>query len=391
MGQLSRRLLWIASPSVGETSEVWVLRQVDHLTSFDAEFLVWNDVRPKTQSAAIVRHVMSEPRPARLSESGAKKWLSRFQRLPHLNFYGSSVREAKSIVRLGAERVPSLLLSHYGQTALRMLAVSNRLDIPHVAHFHGSDLSSSLANRWYRWSLRAQLDKFDAVVVVGSAQRDWLVRQGWCNPDKIHLIPCGAPLQDFVRTKPISFDPLRFLTVSRLTPQKGLDINIRAFAQIRAEYPLASLTIVGSGKDLARLQPLVSELGLTESVRFTGALSPSEVRAQLDDASVFLQHSLDSEGFGVSLTEAMAMELPVIVSDCGGLADQVKDGETGLLCPQRDVAAVAAAMRQLAANPHVAFQMGKAASESARRNYDTAGQVAKLQQVLLDIVARREG
>ena len=61
--------------------------------------------------------------------------------------------------------------------------------------------------------------------------------------------------------------------------------------------------------------------------RFAGVLPPAEVRRELEEATVFLQHSLDYqgwyEGFGVSLTEAMAMETPAIVSDCGGLVDQV--------------------------------------------------------------------
>ena len=80
------------------------------------------------------------------------------------------------------------------------------------------------------------------------------------------------------------------------------------------------------------------------------------------------------------------MEMPVIVSDCGGLVDQVSDGETGLVCPQGDVGAVADAMRKLAADPDLAHTLGQAARHSARGNFDTAGQVAKLQAVLLDQV-----
>jgi glycosyltransferase involved in cell wall biosynthesis len=293
--------------------------------------------------------------------------------------------EVAALQRLSSPRRPSVLLSHFGFTGLRMLAVSRRLGLPHAVHFHGVDLSGALRNRWYRWSLLAQLQHFDAMVVVGSQQRDWLLKHG-ADPARVHLIPCGAPVRNFTRTRLSRAGSAHFITVSRLVAQKGVDVALNAFARVANEVPAAHMTIVGDGPERVALENLVTQLGIGERVQFTGDLPPERVRAALEDASIFLQHSLDHEGFGVSLTEAMAMGLPAIVSACGGLLDQVTDGETGLVCPQRDVDALSAAMVRLVRDEALANRLGTAGRASAIANFDTDRQVARLEAVLIGLI-----
>ena len=385
----TRPLLWIVTPYIGEPSEIWIIRQILGMTAFDIEVLCWRDVREPGQLPDLPVHLLEDPLPSRRNEEGLAKWAGRLVRAPGRNFLAANRGETGQIAALAARRKPDVMLCHFGQTALRVRPVAARLGVPQVVHFHGVDLSSSLRNRWYRWSLMTVLPQFDQIVTVGSRQQSWLTDHAIAS-DRIARIPCGAPIGEFARQRPMPEGPPKYVTVSRLMPQKGVDINIRAFAEIAKEIPDARLTVIGDGRDRDKLPALAHNLGVADQVRFAGILPPSEVRRELEEATVFLQHSLDYkgwyEGFGVSLTEAMAMEMPVIVSDCGGLVDQVSDGETGLVCPQGDVGAVADAMRKLAADPDLAHTLGQAARHSARGNFDTAGQVAKLQAVLLDQV-----
>ncbi len=379
----TRPLLWIVTPYIGEPSEIWIIRQILGMTAFDIEVLCWRDVREPDQLPDLPVHLMEDPLPSRRGEEGLAKWAGRLVRAPGRNFLAANRGEVDQIAALAARRKPDVMLCHFGQTALRVRPVADRLGIPQVVHFHGVDLSTSLLNRWYRWSLMRALPRFDQLVTVGSQQKDWLTDQG-VDPDRVACIPCGAPLGEFARQRPMPEGPPRFITVSRLVAQKGIDINIRAFAKIAQDIPDARLTVIGDGRDRDRLSALAQDLGVADQVRFAGSLPPTEVRRELEEATVFLQHSLDHEGFGVSLTEAMAMEMPSIVSRCGGLVDQVTDGETGLVCEQRDVAAVAEAMRTLATDADLSRRIGQAARVSAQENFDTAGQTAKLQAVLLD-------
>jgi glycosyltransferase involved in cell wall biosynthesis len=300
----------------------------------------------------------------------------------------------RALLDLARTCPPDAILAHYGHAGLRMRPVAQALGVPLVVHFHGGDISSSLRNRWYRWSLLHELPHFDAMVVVGSHQRDWLLAQG-AAPERVHLIPCGVPVDEFQSAGQRQPGPARFLTVSRLVPQKGLDICLQALARIAPECPGATLTIVGDGPERERLDRMAVDLGLQDRVRFTGALRSAEVRQEMQAATVFLQHSLDwngqIEGFGVSVTEAAAMELPVIVSRSGGLVDQVVDSTTGFIVDQRDVAALAEAMRTFARDPDRAHSMGQAGRRHVGKNFDTLGQVAKLETVLCGLLPKSRG
>ncbi len=390
-GAGARPLLWIVTPYIGEPSEIWIIRQILGLTDFDIEVLCWNDVRGPGQLPDLTVHMMGPPHPSRRDEAGAAKWIGRLARAAGRNFLAGTRSETDQIAALAARRKPDVMLCHFGYTALRMRPVADRLNIPQAVHFHGVDLSASLRNRWYRWSVKATLPRIERVIAVGSRQEAWLKDHG-VDPARLARIPCGAPVGEFARQRPMPEGPPTFITVSRLSAQKGVDINIRAFAEIAADLPDARLVIVGDGPDRDKLPPLARELGVADRVRFTGSLPPDEVRRELEEATVFLQHSLDHqgwyEGFGVSLTEAMSMEMPSIVSACGGLMDQVTDGETGLVCPQGDVAAVADAMRALAGDQDLARRLGRAARQSALENFDTEKQVAKLNDLLLKAAGR---
>jgi len=168
---------------------------------------------------------------------------------------------------------------------------------------------------------------------------------------------------------------------------KGQHIALDAFAKIADTHPNARLVIVGGGPDSDFLKRKAADLGVENRVEFPGSCSAATVRKMLGESDVFLQHSLThrsgwGEGFGVSIAEASAMALPVIVSPCGGIVDQVIDGETGIIVPEHDREAMAAAMRKLAADPELRHRMGEAGRRRMRGHFDTKAQVRKLEDVL---------
>jgi glycosyltransferase involved in cell wall biosynthesis len=283
----------------------------------------------------------------------------------------------------------SAILCHFGQNALRVLPAAEAAGIPLVVHFHGLDISSSLNNRWYRWSLKRSLPKFAAIVCVGSQQKERLIGLGVA-ADRIHLIPCGVPVSRFpLSRRPPDPAGIRFICVSRLVEWKGVDFCIKAFARLGEKLPRSRLVIVGDGAERAKLETLAAKLGVAKAVEFTGSQSELQVRAHFESADIFLQHSLNHssgwfEGFGVSVAEASAMGLPVVVSACGGMLDQVVDGATGIIVPQRDDLAMSDAMLRLGVDPALRARMGDQGRERMVRHFDTELQVAKLEQVLMD-------
>lgn len=382
----ARPRLWIACHYLGIPSEVWILRQAERLRHFDYSLLYWED-RSRAWCETDRAKTIHVPFPVAIS-TRPKRWLRYMMLAPSLNFYGSAGAERCYLANLAREARPDVVLAHFGPMALRMLPVMTKLRVPVVAHFHGYDVSSLLSARWYRWSLRHNLGRFAAAVAVGSHQCQLLKDMGMPQ-DRLHLIPCGVPTDEFVPAADReSSRTVRFLTVSRLVDIKGIKESLYAFDRLLDSYPDAELHIVGDG-DLRRdIEKLASEPRLAGKVHVLGWVEPEVKRKLMQEADVFLQHSLTGsngwvEGFGVSVAEAASTGLPVVVTRAGGMVDQVVDGVTGFIVDQGDIRAMARVMLTLARDPHLRRRMGAAGRERMVGHFDTTRQVAKLEAVLL--------
>lgn len=138
-----------------------------------------------------------------------------------------------------------------------------------------------------------------------------------------------------------------FVAVSRLEPVKNLPLLLDAFALVAPEID-ARLLIVGSGSQEAALRARIGAPGLDGRAALVGHVASPRPYLRAADAFVLAS---DEEGFGQVLIEAMAEGLPVISTDAagGGVRFVLDEGRAGILVPRRDPAALAAAMRDLAA------------------------------------------
>ena len=225
------------------------------------------------------------------------------------------------------------------------------------------------------------------IVAVAEFQLQSLRRLG-LPANKGRVIPCGAPVEEFSR-HPLpqrSGNTIRFITVGRLDPEKGVLETVEAFARVNREYQDSELVVVGTGELRQPAAVLADELGIANRVRFTGQMTPEQIAEELASAHVFLQHSRShlgsSEGFGVTLTEAGASGLPLVVSRLGGMVDQVKDNVNGILFAPGDLAAQARAMLRLAGDEPLRLRLGEAARGLSMR-YDSVGQIRQLEDLLL--------
>ena len=126
--------------------------------------------------------------------------------------------------------------------------------------------------------------------------------------------------------------------VTALRRQKGVDVFLRAAPAVLARRPDARLAVVGNGPLRGELEALAGSLGVGDRVRFVDFEAPAaRALASLD---VFVLPSR-WEAFPISVLEAMACGVPQVATDVGGTAEAVAEGETGLLCPPEDPAALA--------------------------------------------------
>jgi colanic acid/amylovoran biosynthesis glycosyltransferase len=170
---------------------------------------------------------------------------------------------------------------------------------------------------------------------------------------------------------------IRFLSIGRLVEKKGHIYAIEALALVRAAGIDAKLGIIGEGPTRGELEAAIQRLDLGEHVRLLGRRSQEEIARLADTADIFVLASTsarsgDVEGQGLVLQEAQALGMPVIASNHNGFPEGLREGESGLLVPERDPPALAAAMVDLARHPERWAPMGTAGSQWVRRTFDQA-------------------
>lgn len=144
--------------------------------------------------------------------------------------------------------------------------------------------------------------------------------------------------------------------VARLNPIKDHFTLLEAFAQVSKDIPDASLLIVGNGELKDKLENKTRNLGLTKNVFFLG--ERRDIPELLNAMDIFVLSSLN-EGHNVSLLEAMATGLPVVVTNVGGNLELVLAGITGFLVPPKETAMLSEKIKMLIKDEYLRSQMGK--------------------------------
>lgn len=245
--------------------------------------------------------------------------------------------------------------------------VGGVLRTPYVLTSHGAD--AFLLERW-------PLEHFKRMAVRRSARfiavsREIHTKYGSLAPQS-DVQPVGVDFSLWMQlTGSRAPERDQIVFVGRLVPKKGVDIAIRALA----ELPVAALRIIGDGPLRADLEALVSELDLGQRVTFLGSLSRAEVAAEFRTATCIVIPSVrapdgDRDGTPTVLGESVAAGVPCIASDIAGLRDHVEDGMTGLLVPQGDVSALRTAMARLLGDPELCVRLSVTARDRLVDRFD---------------------
>jgi len=226
--------------------------------------------------------------------------------------------------------------------------------------------------------------RVDLYLAISSAVQQVLLESG-VSPDRIRLVPSGVELSRFADVQAdlhwragFSLAPgeLLFCNVAALTEEKCQSTLIAAFRLFLDSGGSGKLVILGEGELRAQLQEQCTALALADSVFLPGF--SKDVLPGLRAADVMVLSSR-SEGLGTSILDAMALGRPVIASRAGGIVDVVDDGETGILVPPEDPAALAQAMADLQQSASSRQRMGLAGTRKVQ-DFD----VRKTVQLTLD-------
>lgn len=212
---------------------------------------------------------------------------------------------------------------------------------------------------------------FRAIVATSQAVKQSLEASGL---GPVQIIFYGV--EPHPRDGPLLEEPTAAFS-GRLVPAKGVDVLLRAFADV----PYGRLLIAGDGPERASLEALSERLGLSKRVEFLGWLEQAELDRKLRGAWVQVVPSLWAEPFGLVAPEAMMRGRAVIASNSGGLAEIVQDGEVGYLVPPGDAEAMRDKLSAILGNKQLAVRMGEAGRELALQSFQEAGWVESFIEV----------
>jgi colanic acid/amylovoran biosynthesis glycosyltransferase len=179
----------------------------------------------------------------------------------------------------------------------------------------------------------------------------------------------------------------RVLMVSRLIPWKGPQLSLQSFAIAARKHPNAMLEIVGDGPLLEELKALAVKYGIWDRVIFHGARDHEFVRERMRASRLLIQHcvtlpdgSLESQG--LSVLEAMACGLPVVVTRHGAFVETVPDETAGYLVDEHDTTAMGDAIDRLLKHPIEARAMGEAGRRHVIEQYSRNFAIGRLRSIL---------
>ena len=316
-------------------------------------------------------------------------YLKFIRRVPPLYYRG----EMEQLQALFARRRADLMHVYFGHTGVHLRSFLEWWDCPSIVSFHGADVMLREHQPKYAGYMQ-RLFTLVPLVLARSESLSQRLRDIGCPAEKIRLNRTGIPLGDFPFVeRPAPPDGAwRLVQSCRLIAKKGLRTALTAFAAFHRDFPKATFTIAGEGPMRQELEQLVVELGLGDAVSFPGFLSQAGLNALYARSHLFLHPSeltakQDQEGIPNSMLEAMATGLPVAATLHGGIPEAVRDGFSGFLVPERDSAALAAALKRFVQSPELLRQMGAQASESVRAEFDHARAIAKLEACYDEAVA----
>jgi glycosyltransferase involved in cell wall biosynthesis len=279
---------------------------------------------------------------------------------------------------------PDVTLAFFGLPSGGVAWLLKRIyKIPYVVSLRGGDVPGfrpydfKLFHKIGAPFLRAIWHDASSVIANSKGLHDLAV--AFDSTMEIPIIPNGVDLEKFSAPARDWSTP-RLLSVGRIVYQKGLDLAMRALADLK-DLPW-TWTIAGDGPQMEVLQAMAEEHGMKDRVHFLGWQKAEQLKEQYCAANIFLFPSRH-EGMPNAVLEAMASGLPVVATRIAGNEELVLNGETGALAPAEDVDALKESLRPLLVDAKMRAEMGRASRRRVEESFSWK-RVAEQYQIILE-------
>ena len=262
---------------------------------------------------------------------------------------------ATNLNKIIARFQPDVIHCHFGITALLLTDNLSIKSIPVIVNFLGYDASLLLKkSKIYRQKIKRLVTQPNVFTTANANSLLNYLKLAGAKPVHFRRIYLGIDTDFFKRQASPPSLPFTFLQVAGFREKKGHIYTLQAFSQF---LPLVNpqnyrLMLIGDGVLKDELQAYCKQAGIAEQVQFVGWESSREVKKYLERANCFIHPSItppngDKEGIPVAITEAMAMELPIISTFHSGIPELIEDEVHGLLVEEKNIDQYVQAMQKV--------------------------------------------
>lgn len=296
--------------------------------------------------------------------------------------YLKKIRKVKKLVE---EIKPDILHAHYA-TSYGLLGAMTNFH-PFIISVWGSDVYEfPIKSFLHKSILKHNLKKADYILSTSNVMKEETKK--YTHKD-IKVTPFGVDTNKFIppiNEKKIK-DEIIIGTIKSLEQLYGIEFLIRAFSKVKNanENLVLKLRIGGRGSQEEYLKKLCIELDIDKDVTFLGFLSEKEVINEFQSFDIAVFPSI-FESFGVAALEAQACEVPVVVSDAGGLMESTKPNVTSLVAKKESVDSLYNEIQKLVHNQKLRKDMGIAARKFVEENYDITNNFNDIDLIYKDIL-----
>jgi glycosyltransferase involved in cell wall biosynthesis len=327
------------------------------------------------ERGALAAIFATKPGEAGMTQPGCERLLGKLQVLPE----GDPARQAAFVAeRLAGRRVGGVH-GYFAHTPAEVAAhAAALLGVPYGFSTHARDA------RKVAPTVLAERARKAACVIACNTDVAEEFRRG---DAVVHLLPHGVDLLRFHPQPHEHSEELRLLSVGRLVEKKGFHVLLDAVA--RLSFPFR-LRIIGEGPERVRLTSMVKTHGLQDRVTLEGTLTHADLPAAYAESDAVVVPSVqdssgDRDGLPNVVLEALACGRAVVASDISAVGSAIDDGETGLLVPPDDAAALAAALERLAHEPALREQLGRDGRARVERDFEVGRCTERLHQLLTSV------